>query len=84
LHHDTKILERFSSINAQREYRHSLIDQCLKDHQVPLKDLAAVVGRGGLLPPVLSGGYLVDDTMKRLILGIKYHARIKFGCDPIR
>ncbi len=35
----------------------------LKEHDFDVKQLAAVVGRGGLLGPMASGTYLVNDEM---------------------
>jgi butyrate kinase len=47
----------------QQEYRASQIDAALKEAGHDVRLLNAVVGRGGLLPPVASGTYLVDGEM---------------------
>ena len=38
---------------------------------IEISSLSAVVGRGGILPPVSSGAYLVDDA---LLDALKYHS----------
>lgn len=50
------------------EMRKTLIGQGLKDQKFDTHLLSAVVGRGGMLPPVKAGGYLVNDDMKRRII----------------
>lgn len=51
----------------QLEYRLEVIHSILCKHQVVLEELDAVVGRGGLLPPVKAGGYLVNKKLKDMI-----------------
>lgn len=63
LDHDTALLEKYPSISSQYEFRHEAVMQFLKDIQFKPNLLAAVVGRGGLLPPVKSGAYRVNEEM---------------------
>ncbi|QOX63142.1 butyrate kinase [Anoxybacterium hadale] len=51
----------------QLDYRLEVILSILNKHQTPLGQLDAVVGRGGLLPPVKAGGYLVNEKLKEII-----------------
>lgn len=67
--HSTQELAKFERITDQMDFRSERIQQELIDHQVDLSQLSAVVGRGGMLPPVKAGGYLVNDRMKSLLLG---------------
>jgi butyrate kinase len=62
--HPDEELAAFDAITDQFEYRRNLILNRLKEKGYDLAGFAAVVGRGGLLPPVQSGGYLVNQTMK--------------------
>jgi butyrate kinase len=50
-------------IKDQLSIRLKLILDFLENNNISLKDLSAVVGRGGLLPPVKPGGYLVSQDM---------------------
>ncbi len=47
----------------QTDYRAARIERELRKAGYGLKEFAAVAGRGGLLPPLASGTYLVDDLM---------------------
>ena len=47
----------------QAEFRTALIEQELGNNHTSLRSIQAFAGRGGLLPPVASGTYTVDDCM---------------------
>jgi butyrate kinase len=59
--HDADDLGGFGSVAGQLDYRFDLIHVELKD--APSLDLAAVVGRGGLLKPIEGGVYRVGPAM---------------------
>lgn len=61
--HAIEDLSGFKTIPDQYDYRFELIKQHLKQKGIDLTQLDAAVGRGGSLPPVEAGAYLVDDTM---------------------
>ncbi|HDP95888.1 MAG TPA: butyrate kinase [Candidatus Aminicenantes bacterium] len=65
IRHDDAELARFTGINDQKEFRESLVLDYLKSHQLDAGVLAAVAARGGILRPMESGTYLVDETMIR-------------------
>lgn len=50
-------------ILAQLDFRAKLIAQALAESGHAAAKLTAVVGRGGMLPPIKCGTYLVDDVM---------------------
>ncbi|MFH1689432.1 MAG: butyrate kinase [Candidatus Eisenbacteria bacterium] len=56
-------LSRFDRIWDQYEYRKSMILEFLEDRNVALSSLDAVVGRGGLFAPTVSGTYGVNQRM---------------------
>ena len=62
--HQEQDLAQFESITDQFAYRKGLILDRLQDRGFPIRQLSAVVGRGGMLPPVQAGGYLVNQAMK--------------------
>lgn len=66
--HSDEDFAGFADILDQLDFRLEVILTMLQKHQVSLAELSAVVGRGGLLPPVNAGGYLVNEAMKNLIL----------------
>ncbi|HYE69727.1 MAG TPA: butyrate kinase [Anaerovoracaceae bacterium] len=66
--HSDEDFAGLTDILDQLDFRLEVIHAILNKHQVVLSKLCAVVGRGGLLPPVNSGGYLVNDKLKNVIL----------------
>ncbi len=63
IRHNDKELSKFDSIAEQKEYRKKTILEQLEKKGFDLKKLSAVVGRGGLLKPLKSGTYRVNDKM---------------------
>lgn len=68
IRHGDDEIERFKGqpMLARLDYRAELIERALTEAGFPPKSKSAeraVVGRGGLLPPMECGTYLVDDVM---------------------
>jgi butyrate kinase len=63
--HGDEELRRFGDrpMVARLEYRAAMIAQALDEQNYAAGEVAAVAGRGGLLPPVSCGTFLVDDAM---------------------
>ena len=61
--HSAEELSRFKSIMEQKDYRTNLVLKELEEKGVELSSLSAVVGRGGLLKPLESGTYEVNEKM---------------------
>jgi len=65
IEHNVVELEKFARITDQFHYRLEMILQTLAAEGINLATLHAVVGRGGILGPMESGTYLVNERMKR-------------------
>ena len=63
VNHPDEELNQFEDILDQAELRAEAINTALLKHNVKLSELSAVVGRGGLLPNILGGGYRVTEAM---------------------
>jgi butyrate kinase len=65
VHHGDEEIEQFRgrSMLARTGYRAALIEKALSAAGYDANQFAAVAGRGGLLPPMACGTYLVDDAM---------------------
>lgn len=61
--HSRAELDRFASVFDQKDMRKDLILSLLEENQLPIHSFSAIVGRGGLLQPIESGTYLVNDHM---------------------
>ena len=57
LNHSVEELSKFNCIMDQFEMRKKEIENILKENNIELKTINAVVGRCGGLPPVKSGAY---------------------------
>lgn len=62
--HSPEDLEKFDKITDQFEYRKELICKVLKDAEIRMDLVKAVVGRGGLVKPIESGVYEVNKRLK--------------------
>jgi len=63
LYHKTEELSRFERIVDQKDFRKKVIMAFLKEAGYSPRDFSAVVGRGGLVRPIPSGTYEVDELM---------------------
>ena len=61
--HTQEELAPFPDIYSQMDFRAELVKQCCESHGDKIEAFDAVVGRGGLLPPVHTGAYEVDEYM---------------------
>jgi len=71
LSHSSEELKGFEKITDQFHFRKDLILNELSERKICLECIAAVVGRGGLVKPIESGIYKVNQKMKDdLIAGV--------------
>ena len=63
--HSAEEIAPFEHIADQYHFRKEVILNELKEAGIELNDLSIVVGRGGLLKPLTSGIYEVNEAMKR-------------------
>lgn len=62
--HGREELAQFSDLPGQKHFRLQLVLNALESHGYEPQLLSAVIGRGGLLPPIEAGGYKVNEKMK--------------------
>lgn len=68
LTHNQEDLEKYLSYLDQTPMRKDLVLASLEKHGYKPSDLAIVMGRGGLFPPIKTGGYKVNKKMLDMIL----------------
>ncbi len=61
--HSTKLLESFSKIWEQYSFRKKEILETLQEHNIDVSKIDAIVARGGLIRPIASGVYTIDEEM---------------------
>ncbi len=72
LHHSNEELEGFGKISEQFSFRKKIILKALAEAEVDINTLDAIVGRGGLVKPISSGVYKVNESLiKDLHKGVK-------------
>ncbi len=64
IEHDENKISKFDRIVDQLEFRSDHVKDAIVEAGYALSGLSAVVGRGGLLRPLESGTYQVNDAMK--------------------
>ena len=67
IEHTREELEGFEKIPDQLDYRKALVIKTVIDKGYKLENLSAIVGRGGLVPNLKTGGYLVNEKMEEVL-----------------
>lgn len=65
IRHSNGELEGFEKITDQFQFRKDIILRELQEANIDLDEIKVIVGRGGLLKPMESGVYEVNDEMKK-------------------
>lgn len=65
IQHSSQELKRFNRISDQFEYRRDIIMNELKSANIEFEKIEIVIGRGGLLKPIKSGVYRINEAMKK-------------------
>lgn len=63
LRHSSEEINKYENISDQFKFRKDVIEEALKEANLEVQDLSAIVGRGGLLKPIVGGTYKVSDLM---------------------
>ena len=61
--HTNHDLAPFPTLNDQLDYRVALVRGALGQAGIDLASLSCVVGRGGIIPGIVAGGYVVNDDL---------------------
>ena len=62
--HSVEEMKSFNVVTDQHEYRKKLIMKELKDNDIEIEKINIVLGRGGLIKPVKSGVYEVNEKLR--------------------
>lgn len=85
IQHSVEQLKQFPDLWDQFDFRKNDIIEFLNRHQIPIQELSAVVGRGGLLKPIPGGTYIVNDAMiDHARQGIQGQHASNLGCALAR
>ena len=67
--HDPRNLHKFNRISDQYEFRKEIILKELKDSHINIELIEVIVGRGGVINPIESGVYYINEQMRHDLLG---------------
>jgi butyrate kinase len=71
IRHSCEEIEKYERITDQYEFRKQIILQELEDAGISVKSIKVIVGRGGLVKPIKSGVYEMNEALKNdLRIGI--------------
>lgn len=77
--HTPEELAGFKSVIDQFEWRKDLILKALADNNIDVNKLSAVVGRGGVISPIESGVYEVNDDLRHDLLNARMQHASNLG-----
>lgn len=63
LRHSTEEISKYATVIDQYQFRKDTIEVALAENNIKKEDLCVIVGRGGLLRPISSGVYEVNEAM---------------------
>lgn len=63
LDHPVELIDSFDNVEDQLQMRKEVVMSFLKEQSFDINELSAVVARGGMLPPVKSGAYTINELM---------------------
>ena len=72
IRHSKVELEKFQNLNEQIPFRRELILKFLDTNDIKISGLEGFIGRGGLMKPIKSGIYKVNDLMEEDLLNCTY------------
>ncbi len=70
--HNSADLESFDKVIDQFEFRKNLILIALQKEDIKVGEITAVIGRGGIMKPLESGVYKVNEAMLNDLKSMKY------------
>ncbi len=77
INHTPEELARFNRVVEQFDWRKKLIEEALSQKGVDMHSFDAVIGRGGIVSPIESGVYEVNDDLQHDLL----HARMQHASN---
>lgn len=77
LRHTAEQIGRYATIPDQLPWRREMILKALDEQGFDIHDLAAVIGRGGLIKPIPAGVYEVNEAMRHDLL----HAQMEHASN---
>lgn len=81
--HPIEIISTYKNIAAQLDFRYEVLLSILAKHDTALSEIDAFAGRGGLLHPLESGTWIVNEEMVDDLLSARYGSHASNLGGPI-
>ena len=72
IRHSPQQIKKFKKVIDQYLFRKEVILQELAKEEMKIEEITAVIGRGGIMKPLESGGYEVNDRMREDLRTMRY------------
>lgn len=72
-------MAQFAKVVDQFDWRKQLIENALDEKGVDLRSFDAIIGRGGIISPIESGVYEVNDDLRRDLLNARMQHASNLG-----
>lgn len=60
---EAEVLKQFKDLYDQTDMRYEQVKEFLSNNNMKISDIDVIVSRGGMLPPLHTGAYVVDDEL---------------------
>ena len=77
LRHSAEEIAKFANVAEQLPWRREIVLKALEEQHFDIRELSAVIGRGGLIRPVTAGVYEVNSRMRYDLR----NAQMKHACN---
>ncbi|NOZ46979.1 MAG: butyrate kinase [Chlorobi bacterium] len=72
INHETNELKKYEHFGAQAKYRKGVIIDELTKNDIQVKDIVIIISRGGIIKPVESGIYEVNENIIQDLMNFEY------------
>ncbi|MDE6135358.1 MAG: butyrate kinase, partial [Muribaculaceae bacterium] len=79
IQHSPEELARFREVVDQFDWRKDLIEDVLKEKNIRMDEISAVIGRGGIVKPIESGVYEVNNDLAHDLLNARMQHASNLG-----
>lgn len=65
INHPYEVLKQYAKVSDQYEFRKDIVLRELDHAEIDIKSISVIIGRGGLIKPIESGIYEVNEAMRK-------------------
>ena len=77
LRHSAEEIAKFANVAEQLPWRREIVLKALEEQHFDIRELSAVIGRGGLVKPIPAGAYEVNEALREDLI----HAQMEHASN---